>query len=137
MLGSPILRKQVKEHGFLVVLLEFDHVVVRVVNEKLQDPVSSAAPNFDSMPVFARSLHHLIYILNLEAEVTEQPPLRPLGLLQEKLEKSAISTVEEYAIKRAGRVPELMRDVASQQPTVEKHGSLNVGRSQAGVRKPL
>jgi len=117
-------------------LLKFDHIAVRIVNEELQYMIGAPTLDFRRQTVPSRHRGHVLDVVDLKAEVAEQAAGR-LGLLfVEELEEGAVAAGKEYAVDLARRVAELVRHLAADEFPVKGYRSRQVRRAEAGVREP-
>lgn len=108
-------------------LLEFDLGPVRVVDEKLQYPISPA-PFYGEIsdPVCAKFLGDRLNIICLEAKMTEQAFLMACFWLLKEFEKAAATCVEKKPIALAGGIAELVGDLKSEDTHIESFGGRQI-----------
>jgi hypothetical protein len=108
-------------------LLEFDLGPVRVVDEKLQYPISPA-PFYGEIsdPACTKLLGDRLNIICLEAKMSEQAFLMACFRLLKEFEKAATTCVEKKPIALAGGIAELVGDLKSEDTHIESFGGRQI-----------
>jgi hypothetical protein len=118
-------------------LLKLDHVPVRILGEALKDPVGTPSTDLGVEAGGAQFLSRRLDRVHLEAEMTVEPTGGLLFTLVEEFEKGSVIAGQEYPIKFARSIPELVNHPTSQKVSIETYSPRKLCGPEANMRQPL
>lgn len=99
---------------FTVVLLELDHIAVRILDEELQHTIRSATPYGRGVAQLPELLCHDFDGIDLKTQMPVEPTLGCRRTLKKEFEKGTVVAEKEDAVKLARIISEFVGQPASE-----------------------